>query len=930
MVGNSGKIAKIKKQIEKALRSGKIKNAIEWYKKLLIENPNDYMAMNQLADLLARTENKKEAFNYYEKIAEYYDKSFSYPKAIAIYRKMYRIDPNNLKVALKLAELYRKTGMEIEAKKIYLDIADNLRYQKKTNEVLEVYQKLADLDRDNVDIRLTLANLYEKVEKPDKASNEYIKIAEYYLKNNDIENAEKSLEKAIEIYPKNYVALKKLIDLYRENNKLKDGIDLIKNFLKLYPEDIEIKRILGELYFEAKIFNEAEKIFIEIIDKNNEINEQTIETIKKLVQIRLRDGEYDEAFKIIVPVVDKLVENNEDEKAHELLNLIIADNDSYIPALMKKAYIYKKRDKKANLISVLNAIYEVYKAQKEKDKMIETLEELIKLDPKNFNYRDELVKIKASEVVHEEKDEKGKLSEDELTIINHINQFDKLFNAGLKEEAIRNLEYLKELHPKSEAINNKLLDYYITLQLKTKALQLGKEMIRHYESMEDIESAKRIARKLIEFAPEDPLLNIYISKEETEIEFNPEGELELEGMSFEGEKSPTKEELSKLDFYIEDGYNDSAIEFLNELKNKYPNSKELAKRENLLKEKVKGKIEEEEERESSFFDFEMKSDSHNSNENKPSSTEEEKEEEISQFEELEAEEEFIIEDEISVEGDIEIEEESSTPVFEESNEIESDIIFSDEKDELLFESSEEQIDESSPSSKESSREEGKESIKIEKEAPKKEPSIEPELEDEIFLTEEDVFGELSDEELSGENVFSGDQNYYYELGTIVSQEVSTIKEITNRSKSNVSTTIERSLDEVLSQFKEKINETISEEDYETRFNLGLAYFSMGLIDEAINEFLIASKDEKWRFSSFVHLGMAFLNKGLFDESEKWFKRAIQVKGQSQEDYLGVKYELANLYDIKGEKEKAVELLREILQIDPNFRDVKAKIKQLLY
>ncbi len=881
-------VMKIKKQIEKALRSGKLKNAIDGYKKLLIENPNDYVAMNQLADLLVRTSNYKEAFGYYQKIAEYYEKAMSYPKAIAIYRKMYRIDPKNLNIALKLAELYKKSGMEVEAKKIYLEIAENLRYQRKTNEVLEVYQKLADLDRENIDIRINLAHLYEKTEKPDKASHEYRKIAEFYLKKGDKEKALENLKKAVDTFPKNYAAVRELVKILEESSRYNEAIDELEKLLALFPDDLELKRLLGSLYFNIKAYEEAEKIFLEII-KSEEISEKNIDVIKQLVQIRLRDGEYDEAFSIITPVVDKLVEKEEDEKAHELLNIIIADNDSYIPALMKKASIYRKREKKANLISVLNAIYEVYKANKDKEKMIEILEELIRLDPSNFDYRDELAKIRTGKIDKQAEEEKKGPSEDEKLINAHIDQFDKLFNAGMKEEALRNVEYLREMYPHNEVIKKKLLQYYKELNRKDKALSLGKELIRYYESMEDIESAKRIARELIEFAPEDPLLNIYISKEETDIEFSPEGELEVEGISFEGEKLISPDDLSKLDFYINDGYLDEAESFLNQLLEKDPQNTELLARKERI-ERIKA----------------------------TKDVVDEKKESDDEYIQVESEEEVIV-DEVPIEEEVEVNiEESASPVFEEENkDLSSDIIFSEPQEEIFFEEEE--------------KKEEPQILKEELQAEvKKESSSKLDVEEEIFLTEDDVFNELSDEMLSGENVFSGDENYYYELGTVVSQEVATIKEITNKSRKTVSSTIERSLEEVLSQFKEKINETVSEEDYETRFNLGLAYYSMGLLDEAINEFLIAAKDPKWQFSSYVHLGMAFLNKGLHDESEKWLKKALEVKGQSEEDYLGVKYELANLYDIKGEKERAVELLREILKVNPDFRDVKSKIKQLLY
>ena len=49
------------------------------------------------------------------------------------------------------------------------------------------------------------------------------------------------------------------------------------------------------------------------------------------------------------------------------------------------------------------------------------------------------------------------------------------------------------------------------------------------------------------------------------------------------------------------------------------------------------------------------------------------------------------------------------------------------------------------------------------------------------------------------------------------------------------------LEEIIDEFKAGVSNTISGEDHESHYDLGMAYMEMGLHDEAIQEFQIASK-----------------------------------------------------------------------------------------
>jgi tetratricopeptide (TPR) repeat protein len=139
---------------------------------------------------------------------------------------------------------------------------------------------------------------------------------------------------------------------------------------------------------------------------------------------------------------------------------------------------------------------------------------------------------------------------------------------------------------------------------------------------------------------------------------------------------------------------------------------------------------------------------------------------------------------------------------------------------------------------------------------------------------------------------------------------------------------EQSLEEIVEGFKKGVAETLSEEDYETHYNLGIAYREMGLLDEAIGEFQLAAKATKYLVDCCSLLGSCFLEKGFPDLAIKWYERGLEAPQATENESLGLLYELGNLYVTTGDRETARKTFAEVYGINSNYRDVVAKLAEL--
>jgi tetratricopeptide (TPR) repeat protein len=139
---------------------------------------------------------------------------------------------------------------------------------------------------------------------------------------------------------------------------------------------------------------------------------------------------------------------------------------------------------------------------------------------------------------------------------------------------------------------------------------------------------------------------------------------------------------------------------------------------------------------------------------------------------------------------------------------------------------------------------------------------------------------------------------------------------------------EQSLEEIVEGFKKGVAEHLSPTDYDTHFNLGIAYREMGLLDEAIGEFQLSAKDSRHLVVSSSMLGLCFLDKGLPELSVKWYRRGMEAPDLAEDDMMGLMYDLGNAYMAMGDMSSAFATFVELYGINTNYRDVVAKLEEL--
>jgi len=139
---------------------------------------------------------------------------------------------------------------------------------------------------------------------------------------------------------------------------------------------------------------------------------------------------------------------------------------------------------------------------------------------------------------------------------------------------------------------------------------------------------------------------------------------------------------------------------------------------------------------------------------------------------------------------------------------------------------------------------------------------------------------------------------------------------------------ERDFQEMLARFKQGIDENIDEGDFQSHYDLGVAFKEMGLFDEAIAELQKALRSPDGKLRSSEALGVCFIDKGAYVVAESILRRALDLPASGDQERLGVLYWLGRALEELGKRVEARELYGRVFAVDIRFRDVSERSKAL--
>ena len=133
---------------------------------------------------------------------------------------------------------------------------------------------------------------------------------------------------------------------------------------------------------------------------------------------------------------------------------------------------------------------------------------------------------------------------------------------------------------------------------------------------------------------------------------------------------------------------------------------------------------------------------------------------------------------------------------------------------------------------------------------------------------------------------------------------------------------------MLTAFKRGVEANVEESDFQSHYDLGVAYKEMGLLDEAIAEFQKALRGSEGRLKASEALGLCFFEKGQFTVAETILRRALELPAAGDADRVGLLYWLGRTQEELGKGADALASYNRVFAVEITFQDVSQRVKAL--
>jgi len=133
--------------------------------------------------------------------------------------------------------------------------------------------------------------------------------------------------------------------------------------------------------------------------------------------------------------------------------------------------------------------------------------------------------------------------------------------------------------------------------------------------------------------------------------------------------------------------------------------------------------------------------------------------------------------------------------------------------------------------------------------------------------------------------------------------------------------------DMLRKFKQGVAENVDAEDYQSHYDLAIAFKEMGLLDEAIAQFQKALGSPTNRLPTYEALGQCFMEKLQFKLASSILGRALNERA-SEEKLVGVLYLLGRAAEAQGNAGDAMGYYQRVFVQDIQFRDVADRLSSL--
>jgi tetratricopeptide (TPR) repeat protein len=370
---------------QKLLNQGKVPQAIAEYQHILKYEPKDQVTLMTIGELYIRQGETFRAIEYFERLAQIFVGDGFLTKAIAVYKRIAKLAPEEIKPLERLADLYVQQGVMSEARPLFLQLAEiHLKHNRQT-EAVALLRKLLLAEPDNLRIQIRLADLYQAMGKPAEAVETYVSAAQRALARGDHAESDKQSDKALKLDAANAAALTVKARSASSQGRFADAAEFLKNLPGL-EKGGEQSEFLLDLYLKSENWDAATTLALKVFDGD----EKNFGLAQKVAESLLESAQSERALTLISRLRVPMLDSGEHDAVTRLLNELASKMPGRLEPLEWLVDSYGRTSDSFRMPDALAQLGDALVAAKQLTRAKEVFEQLVDRQPESDSVKRKL------------------------------------------------------------------------------------------------------------------------------------------------------------------------------------------------------------------------------------------------------------------------------------------------------------------------------------------------------------------------------------------------------------------------------------------------------------------------------------------------------------------------------------------------------------
>ena len=464
---------------QKFLQQGKMPQAIAEYQHILKNEPKDQVTLMTLGDLFVRQGETFQALEYFERLAKIFLNDGFTTKAIAIYKKVAKLAPEETRPLERLAELYVQQGILSEARPLYLQLAESHLKAGREQQAAALLRKLLEAEPDNLRVHTRLGELQLAMGQQKESTETFYNAAQRVIDRGDHEEAIRLADRVLKANPQHGPTLSLKARALIGAGKRAEACTLLESFPDRDAGG-ETTTILLKQYLESgqpeKAAGLAENVFAK--DPKNYLR------VHEVASALIEKGGFDGARVLVALIRNTMIDSGDHEALAQTISRLAESRPGDIEPLEWLVDLYGRASDSFRLPDALAQLAHALEAAGNDERALETYEQLLARSREDETTRRQYMKLRAKvglEPVAAELPPPVKSAAPELEtqsiapapvasdldeetdryVTQALTDVDLFSSYGLTQKAIDLLEAILERAPRHLPVLERLLDFSV-------------------------------------------------------------------------------------------------------------------------------------------------------------------------------------------------------------------------------------------------------------------------------------------------------------------------------------------------------------------------------------------------------------------------------------------------------------------------------------